>query len=103
MAVLVFLGGIIAGPIVPLAQTVVQTTTPEDMYGRVFGALQSTSMAVAPFATAIVGFVIQGAGLVLTIVALGALFLALTLGMMFNPALRQMDADRTAEARVTTP
>jgi MFS family permease len=103
MAVLVFLGGIIAGPIVPLAQTVVQTTTPEDMYGRVFGALQSTSMAVAPFATAIVGFVIQGAGLVPTIVALGALFLALTLGMMLNPALRQMDADKTAGARVTTP
>ena len=103
MAVLVFLGGIIAGPIVPLAQTVVQTTTPEDMYGRVFGALQSTSMAVAPFATAIVGFVIQGAGLVPTIVALGALFLTLTLGMMLNPALRQMDADRTAGATVTTP
>jgi hypothetical protein len=41
--------------------------------------------------------------LVPTIVALGALFLALTLGMMLNPALRQMDADRTAEATVTTP
>jgi MFS family permease len=99
MVVLVVLGGIMGGPIVPLAQTVVQTTTPEELYGRVFGALQSTSMAVVPFGTAIVGFVIEGAGLVPTIVTLGALFLALTLGMLFNPALRQMDADRT----VTSP
>ncbi len=46
----------------------------------------------------IVGFVIEGAGLVPTIVALGALYLLLTLGMLLNPALRRMDADRTESA-----
>ena len=91
LLVLVAIGGIVGGPIVPLMQTVVQTATPTDMYGRVFGALQSMTAALVPFATAIVGFVIEGAGLVPTIVGLCAVYLAVTLGMLLNPALRRMD------------
>jgi MFS family permease len=96
MVVLVLLGGVVAGPIVPLLFTVVQTVTPTELYGRVFGALQSLSSAAAPFVIAIVGFVIEGAGLVPTIVGLGVLYLAVTLGMLLNPALRRLDADRAS-------
>src|SRR5215212_1268705 len=92
LLVLVALGGIVGGPILPLMQTVVQTDTPADMYGRVFGALQSMTAAFVPFATAIVGFVIEGAGLIPTIVGLGVVYVAMTLGMLLNPALRRMDA-----------
>jgi len=92
LLVLVALGGIVGGPILPLMQTVVQTDTPADMYGRVFGALQSMTAAFVPFATAIVGFVIDGAGLIPTIVGLGVVYVAMTLGMLLNPALRRMDA-----------
>jgi MFS family permease len=95
MLVLALLGALVAGPIVPLIFTVVQTITPAEVYGRVFGALQSLSQALAPFVIAIVGFVIEGAGLVRTIVALGVVYLVVTLGMLFNPALRRLDADRT--------
>jgi MFS family permease len=95
MVVLVLLGGVVAGPIVPLLFTVVQTVTPTDLYGRVFGALQSLSSAATPFVIAIVGFVVEGAGLVPTIVGLGVLYLAVTLGMLLNPALHRLDADRT--------
>lgn len=98
MVVLVLLGGVVAGPIVPLLFTVVQTVTPTDLYGRVFGALQSLSSAATPFVIAIVGFVIEGAGLVPTIVGLGALYLAVTLGMLLNPALRRLDTDRDSPA-----
>jgi len=94
MVVLVLLGGVVAGPIVPLLFTVVQTITPPELYGRVFGALQSLSSAAAPFVIAVVGFVIEGAGLVPTIVGLGVVYLAVTLGMLLNPALRRLDADR---------
>ncbi len=94
MVLLVLLGGVVAGPVVPLLFTVVQTVTPTELYGRVFGALQSLSSAAAPFVIAIVGFVVEGAGLVPTIVGLGVLYLAVTLGMLFNPALRRLDADR---------
>jgi hypothetical protein len=52
----------VAGTIAPLICSVVQTITPAQVYGRVFGALQSLSAALAPFVIAIVGFVIEGAG-----------------------------------------
>jgi MFS family permease len=96
MVVLVLVGGVVAGPVVPLLFTVVQTVTPTELYGRVFGALQSLSSAAAPFVIAIVGFVIEGAGLVPTIVGLGVLYLAVTLGMLLNPALHRLDADRAS-------
>ncbi len=61
-------------------------------------ALQSLSAALAPFVIAVVGFVIEDAGLVPTIVALGVVYLAVTLGMLFNPALRGLDASPTGPA-----
>ena len=96
MLVLALIGAVVAGPIVPLIFTVVQTVTPTEVYGRVFGALQSLSQAVAPPVIAIVGFVIEGAGVVPTIVALGVVYLIVTLGMLLNPGLRRLDTDRTA-------
>ncbi|MGR7023687.1 MFS transporter [Geodermatophilus sp. URMC 62] len=96
MLLLALLGAVVAGPIVPLIFTVVQTITPADVYGRVFGALQSLSASLAPIVIAIVGFVIEGAGLVPTIVTLGAIYLVVTLGMLFNPALRRLDMDRAS-------
>jgi MFS family permease len=95
MLALALLGAVVAGPILPLIFTVVQTTTPAEVYGRVFGALQSLSASLAPFVIAIVGFVIEGAGLAPTIVGLGAVYLAVLLGMLLNPALRRLDTDRT--------
>ena len=48
MLLVVVLGGVLAGPIVPLTFSLVQTPTPTELYGRVFGALQSLSAAAAP-------------------------------------------------------
>ena len=45
---------------------------------------------------------VQQVGLVPTILGMGAIYLAVTLGMFFNPALRQMDVDtqlRQADSR----
>jgi MFS family permease len=98
MLSLAVLGGVAGGPIVPLLFTVVQTHTPTDMYGRVFGALQSLTAVAPAISMTIVGVVIEGAGLVPTIVGLGVLYLVLTIGMLLNPALRAMDADRTVPA-----
>jgi MFS family permease len=98
MLALVLVGAIIAGPIVPLTFTVVQTTTPPELYGRVFSALQSLSVAFAPFSIATVGFVIEAVGVVPTIVGLGAVYLVVTLGMLLSPSLRRMDVDPSAPA-----
>ena len=42
------------------------------------------------------GFVVEGLGLVPSILGMGAIYLAVTLSMYFNPALRQMDASKEA-------
>ena len=55
--------------------------------------------AFVPFATAIVGFVIGGAGLIPPIVGLAIVYVAVTPGMLLNPVLRRIDA---APPRVAT-
>jgi MFS family permease len=102
MLLLAALGAVVGGPIVPLAFTVVQSVTPPELYGRVFAALQSLSAVLAPVAIATVGFVIEGAGLVPTIVVLGGLYLAVVLGMLFNPALKGMDVAGMVPQTVST-
>jgi len=90
----VVLGGLIAGPINPLYATVIQEKTPPHMLGRVFGTLNALAQAGIPIGAALAGFVVEGVGLVPTILGMGAIYLAVTLGMFLNPALRQMDAVR---------
>lgn len=59
---------------------------------------QCAGLAGIPLGTALVGFVLQGVGLVPTILGMGAIYLAVTLGMSLNPVLRQMDARRPPAA-----
>ncbi|MDQ3864654.1 MAG: MFS transporter [Actinomycetota bacterium] len=88
------LGGLIGGPINPLYETVIQENTPPQLLGRIFGAVNALAMAGIPLGAALAGFVVEGAGLVPTIVSMGAIYLIVTVGMFFNPALRHMDAGR---------
>jgi hypothetical protein len=44
------------------------------------------------------GVVVEGLGLIPTILGMGAIYLAVTIGMFFNPALRQMDAGKGASS-----
>jgi MFS family permease len=91
-------GGIIAGPINPILLTVIQRETPPEMLGRVFGALNAFAQAGIPFGAAIIGLLIDGAGLIETIAGMGALYV-LTMAVMFAiPALRRMDDAAPAPA-----
>jgi MFS family permease len=86
--------GLIFGPVNPLFATVVQENTPPRMLGRAFGALTALAMAGIPLGAALVGLVVEGVGLVPTVLGMGAIYLAVTLGMFLNPALYRMDAGR---------
>ena len=86
------LAGLIAGPINPLFETVVQEKTPPQMLGRTFGTLTALAYAVMPLGLILPGVVVEGVGLVPTIIGMGAIYVAVTVSMFFNPALRQMDA-----------
>ncbi len=88
------LGGLLAGPGNPLVETAIQEHTPPAMLGRVFGTLNALAQAGIPLGAALAGVVVEGLGLVPTILGMGAIYLAVTLGMFLNPALRQMDAGK---------
>jgi MFS family permease len=91
------LGGLISGPINPLYETVIQEKTPPQMLGRVFGALQSLSMAGIPFGTVLAGLAVEGLGVIPTIAGtgMGVIYVAVTLSMFVRPVLRQMDVPAT--------
>ena len=93
-----FAGGLLFGPINPIASTVIQEHTPPQLLGRVFGALTALASAGIPIGAVLAGVVVQRAGLVPTIVGMGVLYLLVPLGMFFNQSLRQMDTQRRRDA-----
>jgi MFS family permease len=86
-----FVGGLLFGPINPIASTVIQEHTPPAMLGRVFGALTALAQAGIPIGAVLAGVVVQQVGLVPTILGMGALYLLVPLGMFINRSLRQID------------
>ena len=97
------LGGLIGGPINPLYSTVIQEHTPRQMRGRVFGVLTALAMAGIPLGAALGGFLVEGIGLRLTVLGMGAVYLAVTLCMFFNPAMREMDATKERSTSENVP
>ena len=83
--------GLAFGPVNPIFATVTQENTPQDMLGRVFGALTAIAQAAIPIGAVMAGLAVQGAGLIPTIAGMGVIYVVLTIGMFFNPALRGMD------------
>ena len=91
--------GLAFGPVNPIFATVTQENTPPHLLGRVFGALTAIPQAAIPIGAVLAGVAVQRAGLIPTIVGMGLIYVAVTIGMFFNPALRGMDvrADPVSE------
>ena len=86
-----FVTGLAAGPLNPIIFTVVQQRTPEEMRGRVLGALWSAALAATPFGIVLAGFLLELFGLRPLLMGIAACYLLATLGMLLNPALKQLD------------
>jgi MFS family permease len=74
---------------------------PPQLLGRVFGALTAIAQAAIPIGAVVVGVAVQQAGLIPTIVGMGVVYVVVTIGMFFNPALRGMDVRRGPVAEPT--
>jgi hypothetical protein len=85
----------------PIFATVTQENTPPQLLGRVFGALTAIAQAAIPIGAVVAGVAVQRAGLIPTIVGMGVAYVAATIGMSFNPALRGMDARHEPVAEPT--
>jgi MFS-type transporter involved in bile tolerance (Atg22 family) len=86
--------GLAFGPVNPIFATVTQANTPPQLLGRVFGALTTIAQAAIPIGAVVVGIAVQQAGLIPTVVGMGVVYVVVTIGMFFNPALRGMDVRR---------
>jgi MFS family permease len=93
--------GLAFGPVNPIFATVTQENTPPHLLGRVFGALTTIAQAAIPIGALVAGVAVQQAGLIPTIVGMGVVYVVVTIGMFFNPALRGMDVRREPVAEPT--
>ena len=92
------LAGFAAGPINPLLFTVQTEIVPAELRGRVFGAIRAGAWAAIPLGILLGGLLVSAIGAPATFLVMGVL-LATVIGYGFlNPAFREMDAGRQAEA-----
>jgi MFS family permease len=83
--------GIAAGPLNPIMSAVEFERVPERMRGRVFGAIQAGAWLAMPLGVLAGGFLIETLGLPWTFIITALLYLATTLTMIVNPAIRDME------------
>lgn len=97
------LAGFFSGPLGPLLNFQMQTTTPPSMRGRVLGVMMATSYAAGPAGYLVVGWLIQRYGVEPVFLGLGALFVVVAVAGSFLPALRGLDEKGPYEAELTAP
>lgn len=97
------LAGFFSGPLGPLLNFQMQTTTPPSMRGRVVGVMMATSYAAGPAGYLVVGWLIQRYGVEPVFLGLGALFVVVAVVGSFLPALRGLDEEGPYEAELTAP
>jgi MFS family permease len=83
--------GFIVGPLNPIIMTVIQERAPAEMRGRVFGTLTAGAYLAVPLGMVLVGYLVEWVGIRATLFVQAACYLIVTLSLLFNPALREMD------------
>jgi MFS family permease len=83
--------GLSGGPLNPLLVTIRHERIPLALRGRVFSTFSAISAVAAPLGMVLQGNMIEGIGLHETIVALAITYQIVGLGLLFLPALREMD------------
>ncbi len=89
-----FISGIAGGPLNPLLVTIRHERIPAALRGRVFSTFSAISVAAAPLGMVLVGYAVEGFGLRATLLVMAVCSQAVSIGMLFMPALRQMDKPR---------
>ncbi|HXV42421.1 MAG TPA: MFS transporter [Anaerolineae bacterium] len=91
-----FWAGLAAGPINPILMTVFQERIPPEMRGRVFGMIMAIALMAAPLGMVLTGYLLERLTVTVTLLIIAACYLLVTIGQIFNPALRDMDNQQTA-------
>ena len=86
--------GVAAAPTYPLVVTVVQERAPAEVLGRAMSILSAATLTAIPFGIVLAGLVIEAFGLTAALVGMAGCFLVVSLSLLLNPVLREMDADK---------
>lgn len=87
----VFISSLGAGPLNPIIGAVEFERIPQDMRGRVFGAINAGAWIAMPLGMLLAGLLTERFGVVPMLIGLGILYFFTTLSMAFIPAMRQMN------------
>lgn len=83
--------GFVRSPTNPLLVTIAQERIPAAMRGRVFGTLRAIAYLASPLGMAVAGLLLEYATLTLTLTLLTAGYFLVSLTLLINPALRQIE------------
>ena len=87
----VFLIGVGCGPLNPILTRVEMARAPVEMRGRVIGAIIAIAWGAMPLGALVGGFVVEAIGIKPALVAVGLLYVAVTLTLTVNPGVRDLD------------
>lgn len=94
------LAGLGAGPLNPIIDTVLYERIPEHMRGRVLGTVKALAWMSMPAGVLVGGFLADNLGLRPLLLIWGGCYLAVTLSLRANRALRRMDEPYRIETPV---
>jgi MFS family permease len=92
LAVTMAVEGLACGVLNPIMATVMYETVPEELRSRVLSATTASFQLVTPLGGLAAGFLVDSAGLSLSLLAVGGVYLLATLCPVIFPAWRQMDS-----------
>lgn len=94
--------GLASGPLNPIILTVVQERVPAEMRGRVFGTMTAGAYLAVPLGMLLAGYLLEWKGVRTTLLAQAVCYLTITLSLLINPALREMNKAVTSDKRQVT-
>ncbi len=83
-------GGIAAGPLNPLMQTIGYERIPAGMRGRVFGTITAGAYIAMPLGVLLAGYALEWLELRITLLIIATCYLVTTVSLLFNPGIREM-------------
>jgi MFS family permease len=92
-----FITGMMNGPMIPLVFTMIQENTPKEFRGRVFGLYDAAIFSAMVPGRLLAGLLVEWTGLVQALLIVGGSYIFAIAGMILNPNLRDLRPPREVE------
>ncbi|MDP9066943.1 MAG: MFS transporter [Actinomycetota bacterium] len=83
--------GLGSGPLNPILAAAEFARTPAHMRGRVVGAIMAIAWGAMPLGALAGGYLVEAIGILPSLAAVGSIYVAAALSLIFNPGVRELD------------